>query len=151
MFIQFMNLNSRQQSSTAEACWAHEFEIINEIKRKCQLAQSYQTLHYPMVCTPGKNTRLGSHSLLQRIFPTQGSNPGLLHYRQILYCLSHRGSLFLNEIKRISYIIPYISTFCKSLQTILCIIYIYIYIFFNEYFLWPIKLQLLFVFYRWKL
>ena len=29
---------------------------------------------------------------LQGIFPTQGSNPGLLHYRQILYQLSHRGS-----------------------------------------------------------
>ena len=30
------------------------------------------------------------HSLLQRIFPTQGSNPGLLYYRQILYRLSHQ-------------------------------------------------------------
>ena len=30
--------------------------------------------------------------LLQGIFPTQGSNPGLLHCRQILYCLSHWGS-----------------------------------------------------------
>ena len=28
----------------------------------------------------------------QRIFPTQGLNPGLLHCRQILYCLSHQGS-----------------------------------------------------------
>ena len=56
------------------------------------MAQSYQTLHYPMVCTPGKNTRLGSHSLLQRIFPTQGSNPGLLHYRQVLYHLSPQRS-----------------------------------------------------------
>ena len=33
-----------------------------------------------------------SHSLLQGIFPTQGSNPGLLHCRQILYRLSHQGS-----------------------------------------------------------
>ena len=33
-----------------------------------------------------------SHSLLQRIFPIQGSNPGLLHCRQILYHLSHQGS-----------------------------------------------------------
>ena len=38
------------------------------------------------------NTRVGSHSLLQGIFPTQGSNPGVLHYRQILYHLSHQGS-----------------------------------------------------------
>ena len=34
----------------------------------------------------------GSLSLLHRIFPTQGSNPGLLHCRQILYPLSHKGS-----------------------------------------------------------
>ena len=33
-----------------------------------------------------------SHSLLQGIFPMQWSNPGLLHCRQILYCLSHQGS-----------------------------------------------------------
>ena len=30
---------------------------------------------------------VGSHSLLLGIFPTQGANPGLLRYRQILYCL----------------------------------------------------------------
>ena len=41
---------------------------------------------------PGKNTGVGSHSLLQGILPTQGSNVGLLHYRQILYHLSHQGS-----------------------------------------------------------
>ena len=42
--------------------------------------------------SPGRNTGVGSHSLLQGIFPTQGSNPGLLHCRQILYQLSHQGS-----------------------------------------------------------
>ena len=35
---------------------------------------------------------MGCHSLLQGIFPTQGSNLGLLHFRQILYHLSHQGS-----------------------------------------------------------
>ena len=35
--------------------------------------------------SPGKNTEVGSHSLLQDIFPTQGSNPGLPYSRQILY------------------------------------------------------------------
>ena len=38
---------------------------------------------------PGKNTGVGSHSLLQVIFPTQRWNLGLLHCRQILYSLSH--------------------------------------------------------------
>ena len=35
---------------------------------------------------------MGHHSLLQKIFLTQGSNPGLSHCRQIFYCLSHQGS-----------------------------------------------------------
>ena len=39
--------------------------------------------------SPGKNTGVGCHSLLQGTFPTQGSNPFLLHGRQILYRLSH--------------------------------------------------------------
>ena len=41
---------------------------------------------------PGQSTGVGSLSLLQGIFPTQGLNPGLLHCRQILYQLSHKGS-----------------------------------------------------------
>ena len=36
----------------------------------------------------GKNTEVDCHSLLEGIFPTQGSNMGLLRCRQILYCLS---------------------------------------------------------------
>ena len=39
--------------------------------------------------SPGKNTGVGCHSLFWGIFPTQGSSLGLLHYRQILYHLSH--------------------------------------------------------------
>ena len=42
--------------------------------------------------SPGKNTGVDCHALLQGIFPTQGSNPGLPLCRQILYCLSHQGS-----------------------------------------------------------
>ena len=42
--------------------------------------------------SPSKNTGVGSHSLLQGIFPTKVSNPHLLHCRQIPYCLSHAGS-----------------------------------------------------------
>ena len=42
--------------------------------------------------SPGKNTGVGCHFLLQGIFPTQGSNLGLLHCRQIPYHLSHQGS-----------------------------------------------------------
>ena len=46
--------------------------------------------------SPGQNTGVGSCFHLQGIFPTQGSNPGLLHCRQILYQLSYQGSPILN-------------------------------------------------------
>ena len=42
--------------------------------------------------SPGQNTGVGSLSLLQGIFPTQGLNSGLLHCRCILYQQSHKGS-----------------------------------------------------------
>ena len=45
--------------------------------------------------SPGQNTGVGSCSLLQGIFPVQGSNPGLRYYRQILYQLGHQGSLYI--------------------------------------------------------
>ena len=48
-------------------------------------------LHSPWNST-GQNIGVGSLYLLQGIFPTQGSNSGLLHCRQILYQLSHKGS-----------------------------------------------------------
>ena len=41
--------------------------------------------------SPGKNTGVGCHALLQGILPTQGSNPGLPHCRPILYHLCHQG------------------------------------------------------------
>ena len=68
----------------------------------CLVSQSCPTLCDPMDCSPpgssvhgdspGKNTGVGCHALLQGIIPTQGSNPGLWHCRQILYHLSHQGS-----------------------------------------------------------
>ena len=65
------------------------------------LAQSCPTLCDLVGCSlpgcsvwnsPGKNTGVCSYSLIQGIFPTQRSNPDLLHCRQILYHLSHQGS-----------------------------------------------------------
>ena len=63
------------------------------------VAQSCPTLGDPMGCcppgssvhgdSPGKNTGVDCHALLQGIFPTQGSNPGLPHCRRILYHLSY--------------------------------------------------------------
>ena len=47
--------------------------------------------------SPGQNTRVGSLSLLQGIFPTQGLDPGLPHRRWILYHVSHQGSSNVRE------------------------------------------------------
>ena len=44
----------------------------------------------------GQNTGLDSLPLLQGIFPTQGTNPGLLHCRWILYQLSYQGSILVH-------------------------------------------------------
>ena len=49
--------------------------------------------------SPGQNTGVGSSFLLQGIFPTQRSNPSLLHCRQILYQLSHKGGWVWLKIK----------------------------------------------------
>ena len=59
---------------------------------KVKVAKSGPTLFYSPWDSPGQNTGVGSLFLLQGIFPAQGSNPGLLHCRQILYQLSHKGS-----------------------------------------------------------
>ena len=66
-------------------------------KVKLKVAQSCLTLCDPMDYSPwnspGQSTGGGSLSkLLQGIFPTQGSNPGLSHCRRILYQLSHKES-----------------------------------------------------------
>ena len=69
-------------------------------------AQSCLTLCNPMnsslpgssipCSSPGKNTGVGSHSLLQKIFPTQGLNLDLPHCRQILYHQSHQGCTIMS-------------------------------------------------------
>ena len=59
---------------------------------KLKVTVMSNSLQYSPWNSPGQNTGVGSLSLLQGIFPTQGSNPGLLHCGQILYQLSHKGS-----------------------------------------------------------
>ena len=66
------------------------------------VAQSCLTLCNPMDYTvhensPGQNTGVGSLSLLQEIFPTQGLNPGLPPCRKIIYQLSPQGSPWIQE------------------------------------------------------
>ena len=68
----------------------------------CLVTESRPILRDPLDCSPpgssvhgnspGKNTGVGCHALLQGIFLTQGSIPGLPHCRWILYQLSYKGS-----------------------------------------------------------
>ena len=79
---------------TAEAWWCLEWSEVKSLSR-VRLFATPRTVAYQapsMGYFPAKNTGVGCHFLLQGIFPTQGSNPGLLHCRQTLYHLSHQGS-----------------------------------------------------------
>ena len=76
----------------------------------CLVAQSCLTLCDPMDCSlpgssvhgdsPGKNPGVGCRDLLQGIFTTQGSNPGLPHCRRILHQLSHEGSRCVSQASK---------------------------------------------------
>ena len=67
----------------------HVFKMKVKVTQSCPTLCEPQGLYSPWN-SPGQNTGVGSLSLLQGIFPTQGSNSGLPHCRQILYQLSHR-------------------------------------------------------------
>ena len=64
--------------------------------------------------SPGKNIGVGCQALLHRFVPTQGSNPGVPHCRQILYHLSHQGS----ANKQIDVLILRLSLSSDSWQTL---------------------------------
>ena len=69
-------------------------ESENESESRSVVSDSLQP-HARLLCpwdSPGKNTGVDCHALLQRIFPTQESNLGLPHCSQMLYHLSHQGS-----------------------------------------------------------
>ena len=102
----FSRGSSRPRDQICVSCTAGRFFTTESPgKPEVKVAQPCPTLCDPMDCTPpgfsahgdspGKNTGVGCHALLQGIFPTQGSNPGLLHRRWILYYLSHQESLSL--------------------------------------------------------
>ena len=78
----------------------HNFVSFSVTKRNYQRSESCSVVSnssgphglYSQGNSRDQNTGVVSRSLLQGIFPTQGSNPGLPHCRQILYQLSHQGS-----------------------------------------------------------
>ena len=74
-------------SCEKESCVCGSLQNV-KVAQSCPTLQPHG-LHSPWN-SPGKNTGVGSLSLLQGIFPTQGLNPGLPHCRQILYQLNHK-------------------------------------------------------------
>ena len=91
--------------------WQHFIEKIN---KQLHISPSCSVTYIPLLLFQLSSLLLKwflpvNHSLLQGILPTQGSNLGLLHRRQILYCLSHQevhihtiehyGIMKMNEIQ----------------------------------------------------
>ena len=100
-------INSSSGAKKAYLTWKYYFTPIHFIiVLACVrlVVQLYLTLCDPVDWSsvqgdsPGQNTEVGCHALLQGIFPTQGSSPGLPHCRQILYHLSHQGSPYCSGL-----------------------------------------------------
>ena len=64
--------------------WSESRSVVSDCLQPCG--------QYSLWNSAGQNTGVSSPSLFQGIFPTQGSNPGLPHCRQVLYQLSHQGN-----------------------------------------------------------
>ena len=72
-----LNENYQIDESETENC-----SVVSDILRPHGLYNPWNSLD--------QNAEVGTHSLLQGIFPTQGSNPSVPHYRRVLYQLSHQ-------------------------------------------------------------
>ena len=93
------------QARTLEWVEVHFLLQCMKVKNESEVAQSCLTLIDPMDCSPpgssvpgilpGNSTGVGCHFFLQGIFPTQGSNTGGPHCRQISHRLSHEENLFV--------------------------------------------------------
>ena len=85
----------RREQLSVPVFWPGEFRgLYSPVQFSRSVMSDSLRLHglYSPWHSPGQNTGVGSLSLLQGIFPTQGLNPGLPHCRWILYQLSHKGS-----------------------------------------------------------
>ena len=81
---QLLTLQYREEKSVSQCLGPLK------VPQSCQTLCNHLGLNSPWN-SPGQSTGVGSLSLLQGIFPTQGSNPVLQHCSRILYQLSHKG------------------------------------------------------------
>ena len=79
------------QSRTQPGDWTNNKARKEKLVKETWKCWSLSRVQLLPCRSPGGKTAVGCHALLQGIFPTQGSNMGLLHHMQILYHLSHRG------------------------------------------------------------
>ena len=80
------------------APWKKSYDKPSESESRSVVSNSLQPHRlYSPWNSLGQNTEVGSLSLFQGIFSTQGSNPGVLHYRHIFYQLSQEGRSRLLE------------------------------------------------------
>ena len=96
------SLKLRREKKEGEAghwasCGANKMRLsLIHIPGAKRVKWKWKLLSHVWLITPwnslSQNPGVGSHSRLQGIFPTQGSNPSLWDCRQILHCLSHQGS-----------------------------------------------------------
>ena len=101
VILAFPKVYSLVSCSPKTSVWTTVFSPGAGCECVCLVIQSCPTLCNPMNGSPrssfvngdspGKNTRVGCHALLQDIFLTQGSNPGLPHCSQILHRLNYQG------------------------------------------------------------
>ena len=98
-------LQAKQSTRQEHRATQHQTGCLKSYWAQVKLSESHSVMSdslwphglYSPWNSPGQNTGVGSRSLLQGIFPTQGLNPGLPHCRQILYQLSHTGSQTILE------------------------------------------------------
>ena len=86
----------KESDTTERLNWTESVLVISRLifKWSCSVVSDSLWPHglYSPLNSLGRNTGVGSLSLFQEIFPTQGSNPGLPNYRRILFQLSYKGS-----------------------------------------------------------
>ena len=87
-----MPFQGRNSKKFCRYLWWRKLEVKGSESQSVMSTSSWTHKLYSPWNSLGQNTGVGSLSLLQGIFLTPGSNPGLPHCRQILYQLSHKGS-----------------------------------------------------------
>ena len=87
---------------SCSVCWSVSCSVMPDSMRPHWLQPTRRLCLWD---SPGKNTGVDCHFLFQGIFPTQESNPDLMHCRQILYQLSYTSGLFVYACANITFLI----------------------------------------------